>query len=442
VLKKKLIDIIKNKKLKAIAGLILFYVLSVSPLKAQKADYFIGSARYSFIDYENNIFLQTENNPEFISFYGKIDSLVRFGDRKVNILHFGGSHIQADIYTNQMRKRLIELSPDMNAGRGMIFPVKMAQTNNPSNFSVSYTGKWVFSKCTKSGNDSLLGLTGFSVTTSDSICSITVDPNRDSLIHYTFSRARVFHESTQYKLQIKTSDSIYFGNYNEKYGFTEFHLNNDQDIFTLLIHKDSCNDSFSLFGISIENDAPGIIYNSVGVNGAMLSSYLRCNLLPKHLSALSPDLVVFSIGTNEGNTLSFDSLAYINNYRKLLNLVKTTLPNVAILLTVPNDCYYHKKYTNKNTSVIRNIIYTLAEEKNCGIWDFYEVMGGFNSAQTWYSSKLMNFDRIHFNREGYLLKGDLFFSAFLRSWEWHIENYASFSFMEKSIDLHAQATIQ
>lgn len=441
MLKKNQTDIRIKRKLKTIC-LIFFCAFSILQLKAQKADYFIGSARYSFIDYEKNTFLQTEENADFVSFYEKLDSLVKFGDRKLNILHFGGSHIQADIYTNQMRKRLTQLSPDMNAGRGLIFPAKMAQTNNPSNFNVSYTGNWKFSKCTKPGNDSLLGLTGFSVTTNDSICSITVDPNRDSLIHYTFNRARVFHGPTHYKLQIKTTDSIYEGTYNETFGYTEFQLSNDQDVIVIQLLKDTINDSFSLFGISIENDAPGIVYNSVGVNGAMLSSYLRCNLLPKHLRALSPDLVVFSIGTNEGNTLNFDSLSYINNYKELLDLVKTTLPNTAILLTVPNDCYYRKKYTNKNTSVIRDIIYALADEKNCGVWDFYEVMGGFNSAQTWYSNRLMNFDRIHFNREGYLLKGDLFFSAFLKSWEWHIEKYASIQQVEKSIELQAHATIQ
>lgn len=421
---------------------IFLYTFNTSQVIAQKADYFMGLSRYPFINYENNMFHQTENNPYFNSFYTKFDSLVRFGDRKVNIIHFGGSHIQADIYTNQMRKRLTEIGPDMNGGRGLVFPVSMARSNNPSNYKVTYSGNWRFSKCTKPSDNNPLGLTGFSVTTSDSVCFVSIDPNRDSLISYTYNRAKVFHEPTNYTLYVHSNDSTYSGTYNDKNGCTEFELDGDQSVFTLEIKKDAkLNESFTLLGISVENDAPGIIYNSVGVNGAMLSSYLRCTLLPKHLGAISPDLLIFSIGTNEGNTTKFDSIGYLNNFRALLSMVKTALPDVAILLTVPNDCYYYKKYANKNTTIIRNIIYKLAEEQNCGVWDFYDVMGGFNSAQTWYSNKLMNYDRIHFNRNGYLLKGDLFFSAFLRSWEEHFEKYAKDQKKDEQNVLHARAAI-
>lgn len=417
--------------------LFLLFALNTQRIKAQNPDYFLGAKTYPFIDYEDNAFINTENNQSFITFYNKIDSLVRFGDRKINILHLGGSHIQADIYTNQVRKRFIELGPDMNAGRGLIFPVKMAQTNNPPNFSVSYTGKWSYSKCTKSDN-SILGLTGFSVTTYDSVASISINPNRDSLVHYTFTHVRVFHSPSYYKIHIKSIDSVYSGRYNNDYGYTEFKLPSDQEIINLQLARDSTNDSFSLYGISMENDASGIIYNSIGVNGAMLSSYLHCNLFSQQLKVISPEMIIISIGTNEGNTLHFDSLSYINNYRNLIDLVHNTLPEAAILLTVPNDCYYQKKYTNKNTSAIRNVIFTLAEEKNCGVWDFYKIMGGFNSSQIWYSNKLMGADRIHFNRDGYLLKGDLFFTAFLKSWESHIENNSAVKKQEISASLQLQ----
>jgi lysophospholipase L1-like esterase len=419
-----------------------FLVFTEQRTKAQNADDFLSTTNYPFINYTHNYFQNTEYNPYFISFYDKIDSLIRFGDRKINILHIGGSHIQADIYTNQIRKRLLQIGPDMNAGRGLIFPVKMAHTNNPSNFSVNYTGNWTYSKCTRAEDKDTLGLTGFSVTTNDSAGSIIINPNRDSMVRYTFNYVRIFHSPSHYRLTIKSKDSTYYGNYLKTLGYTEFNLADQQEILNLKLTRDSVNDSFTLYGISIENDASGIIYNSIGVNGAMLSSYLHCSLFTEQLKAVSPDLVIFSIGTNEGNTVHFDSLSYIDNYRKLINLVHNSLPGMAILLTVPNDCYYMKKYTNKNTAVIRKIIYNLAEENHCGIWDFYEIMGGYNSSQVWYSYKLMNTDRIHFNRDGYLLKGDLLFSAFLKSWDFHLEQSPSLSKLEKSKILPAQTAIR
>jgi lysophospholipase L1-like esterase len=135
--------------------------------------------------------------------------------------------------------------------------------------------------------------------------------------------------------------------------------------------------------------------------------------------------VVISIGTNEGNTREFDAEAYRNNYRQLLDSVRTAVPNAAILLTVPNDSYLYKRYTNKNTARIRQIIFETARNQNCGVWDFYSVMGGLNSAKAWYDQGLMKKDHIHFSKTGYLLKGDLFFTAFLKSWDDHLLQTAS-----------------
>ena len=41
-------------------------------------------------------------------------------------------------------------------------------------------------------------------------------------------------------------------------------------------------------------------------------------------------------------------------------------------------------------------------------------MGGFGSSQKWYKDEMMDKLRIHFSREGYLIKGDLFYEAFLK----------------------------
>jgi lysophospholipase L1-like esterase len=399
-------------------SLLLFLILILcSFVTAQESDYFLDRTRYSFIHYEENCFFVPDTNTNFTFFFNKVDSLIRFGDRKMNILHLGGSHIQADMYTDEMRTRLNQLGTDMNGGRGLIFPVKMAHSNNPVSFSVKYTGTWDYCKSTKIKDNCNMGLTGFSVSTRDSLCSIWIDPNCKKNIHYSFNRIRIFHEPSNYKLYISSNDSLFSGTYNEKYGYSLFDLNKDEDFFQLRIVKDTANDIFTLLGISLETDSPGITYNSVGVNGAMLSSYLNCKLLSKHMEAIAPDLLVFSIGTNEGNTKNFDSLRYISEYRKLLDISIQAAPKSAILLTVPNDCFLYKRSANTNTSKIRDIIYNLASEYHCGIWDFYTIMGGLNSSQYWYLEGLMRPDKIHFNEKGYVLKGDLFFSAFLKSWE-------------------------
>jgi hypothetical protein len=49
-------------------------------------------------------------------------------------------------------------------------------------------------------------------------------------------------------------------------------------------------------------------------------------------------------------------------------------------------------------------------------------MGGYGSSQKWYKAKLMQRDRIHFTNEGYKIKGDLLYEAFLK---W----FAEFSYL-------------
>jgi lysophospholipase L1-like esterase len=158
------------------------------------------------------------------------------------------------------------------------------------------------------------------------------------------------------------------------------------------------------------------------VNGAKLDSYLLCELFSPQLRSLNPDWVILSIGTNDGNTRHFDAQAYRNSYLRLLDSVRIAVPSATILLTVPNDSYLFKRYTNHNTARMRGIIFEIARIKHCSVWDFYSVMGGLNSAHIWFDKGLMSPDHIHFNRAGYLLKGKLFFQAFLNTWSGHLDS--------------------
>ena len=184
---------------------------------------------------------------------------------------------------------------------------------------------------------------------------------------------------------------------------------------------------FALSGIDLISNSAGVVYNSVGVNGAMLGSYLRCELYQKHLRAIHPDLIIISIGTNDGYTRRFDEDKYRNEYRELLSRTLEVTPEAALILTVPNDSYLYRRYVNPNTEKMKNIIREVAAEYHCAVWDFYRVMGGLNSSQTWYSLNLMQYDRIHFNRKGYQLKGDLFFSALLKAWENQLADFKIFT---------------
>ena len=55
----------------------------------------------------------------------------------------------------------------------------------------------------------------------------------------------------------------------------------------------------NIFGFNLQNDNNGVLYHSIGNNGAAYSSY---NSLPKFgesIANLRPDLVILALGTNE-----------------------------------------------------------------------------------------------------------------------------------------------
>lgn len=171
-----------------------------------------------------------------------------------------------------------------------------------------------------------------------------------------------------------------------------------------------------LYGFELLNDLPGISYNSIGINGAGLYTYLDNEHFLRDLKLSPPDYFAFSVGTNDGFVpyADFKPDAYKENLRKMMNIVLEANPHCAILLTVPNDCYYKKRYPNKNTARQREVIVELAKEYQCGVWDFYGFMGGLGSSNTWRMEGLMRGDYVHFTKEGYHLKGELYIDAFLK----------------------------
>jgi len=305
----------------------------------------------------------------------------------------------------------------MLGSRGFFFPYKIAQTNSPSNLWINYTGEWQTCKNTLHEPTMILGLSGITAELISDTGTIRVVARYDSLSHYDFNTIRIYCNATAdsfipevYPALVKQVTR------NQDAGYIQYDLSEYTDTLNLLICRSDSLNPFTLYGISLENGDPGITYTAIGVNGAMLKSYLQCSLFGEQLKSLEPDWIIISIGTNEGNTRNFDADSYRSEYIRMIYLIRNTAPEAAILLTVPNDSYLNKRYINNNTAVIRAIIYDLAKEHGCGVWDFYSIMGGLNSAKQWFNSGLMAKDHIHFNKQGYLLKGDLFFNAFLTSW--------------------------
>ena len=402
--------------------LLLFVTLSLS---AQK--YVLDSlspADSSLIHEKYNVLAYADSSKAFIRFFDKLDSVYRGENTKVHIFHIGGSHVQADIYSNKLRTYLQNMSPTAQGQRGFVFPFNLASTNNPVNYRIEGNKeRWKGFRSSVGKESSLWGLSGITAVLTDTMDILKISANyKNTTLHpYTFDRIRIFCDAPPAAFCIRVLDSLNFivsERRDTVAGFVEFQL--DKEIATLSLEirrTDSTgNPQFKLMGFELMNNHPGVEFTSIGVNGASFESYRRCTAFEKQLSLYKPDLFIISIGTNDGYTPDFDSLKYEAYYEAFLQMIWRVNPECAILLTVPNDVYYKKKYPNKNTRIQQSIIHRLARKHNMAVWDFYAVMGGLGSSQEWYHKNWMPRDRIHFTSTGYSIKSDLLLKALATQW--------------------------
>ncbi len=126
---------------------------------------------YDFINhYKNKLELSETSN--FNGFLEALNDLFINGERSVNIVHFGGSHIQADVWSHRIRQHFFNLIPQNIGGRGLVFPYRIIKTNGSPYVKFKSEGAWKGYRNSLLKHKSEFGLTGITAKTKDSITSI------------------------------------------------------------------------------------------------------------------------------------------------------------------------------------------------------------------------------------------------------------------------------
>jgi len=403
---------------------LFFYIwLCAIPMMAQTYSLDTIQEKYPFINWKANTIKLAEYSPAFKKLYKKFDTIARGGEEDLHIFHIGGSHIQADIYSNRLRSYLQTMSPTAKGQRGFVYPFSIAKTNNPGNYKIAYDGEWSGYRCSVRKDSVAWGLSGVTAVFKDSLANVKIEANGNNYHKkmYDFNKIRIFYDnwSNDYEISFQQDSLVTQITENKKAHFVEYTLNNAvQNIeFCIRRAEDVENAEFLMMGIELMNENKGVQYTSIGVNGGSFSYYDRCEYFDDQLLLYKPDLFIISVGTNDTYHPDFNPQEYKTYYTNFIKLIQKANPNCAVLLTVPNDAYYKKKFPNPRTRIAQKIIYEVAREQKMAVWDFYEIMGGFNSSKSWYANKLMARDRIHFTKKGYHIKADLLLQALANSWE-------------------------
>ena len=363
----------------------------------------------------------SKDSSKMMSFYKKIDELNQGKRKQVNIIHFGGSHLQAGFWTEVLMDGFQSLNK-YEGGGTFIFPFKIVKANSPHFFKSFTTGNWKRCRCaiSKEMCDNL-GVAGVAGITNDSANTFGFNLLANNH-HKKFNTLKVYHNfNSSFEFSFSQQMGVYFtrNDYKDK-GYSEFKFETLIDSVSFnLVKKNSDSPDFMLRGFSIENSSPGFYYGVMGVNGASTNSFLRCPLFVSELSTIPPDLVIFSLGVNDTHDPNFSKEAFKNRYDSLITLVKKASPNCAIMFTTVTDNYMTRKASNKRPIKAQEAMYELMEKHNACVYDLYAVMGGYKSIYKWYKAGFAAKDKVHFNAKGYKLIGNLMFDAINRSYEYN-----------------------
>ncbi len=171
---------------------------------------------------------------------------------------------------------------------------------------------------------------------------------------------------------------------------------------------------------AVASTGRGVEYSPLGVNGARAASILRWDrdLLAAQMDEASPQLIVLTYGTNEAGDHDDPMDQYEARLREVVRRIREATPDAACLLTGPTDRPIHEAMTDialpdPRVLQITEVQRRVALEWGCAFWDTHRTMGGPMSMADWAAAKMAARDLVHLNTRGYARLADLFLAALL-----------------------------
>ena len=379
----------------------------------------VSQGAYPFISYEADTLI---NPAQLQSFFDKLLKLENGDSSQLSILHIGDSHMQADFLSRQVRTRFQQRFG--NAGRGLVFPLRVAGTNEPTDYRSASNVNWTTGKIVGQNRDPEPGISGISVRTSQSGGYIDITTLNHDDLDYAFDQVTLLHAKDSLQFDCRITDSELKFGYLMSAADTENGTYQTWVPFTkptnfVRIQAEQTSESqnaATFNGMILKNSRPGVLYHSVGINGAHFSDYNTSPLFFAQINTLQPDLVIISLGTNEGANVKITVDEVVASVGMMVQKIRSQNPGACILITTPVDDFFRKKYKNPYLEAVQRALKQSAAAENVACWDLYNIGGGFGSCTAWRKAGLMQSDGVHFSKMGYALQGDLLYNAIIDSY--------------------------
>ncbi|MCX6278442.1 MAG: GDSL-type esterase/lipase family protein [Bacteroidetes bacterium] len=347
---------------------------------------------------------------------------------QVVVVHIGDSHVQAGYITQPLRAGLQEQFG--NAGVGIIFPYRVAKSNGPPGYLTAADTPWVASRNAAIHKTLPTGISGFTLSSNQTSPSFTVEFTSPEIYGNGASLLTVFHASRDSCLAFSVINEINGLTYpvidSVKDDATTFCLDDHPEKIRIRgIRKNDSALSATFYGMNLRSEEPGVIVHTIGVNGATFASYLRSEHFVEQLAELNPDLLIFSLGTNEAaNYKTFEPETFKATIDSLTSNIRNAGIKAAIMFTTPPGIYKpirKKRRTswkpNPTAETISNILRDYACANSMTSWDWHCIMGGATAMAKWKLKKMTDKRYIHFSSKGYVIQGMFLLEAINQSYK-------------------------
>lgn len=381
--------------------------------------------KYPFIHADRNEIIHAES---LDSVFEQLYLLRASQPLRLNILQIGDSHIQADFISSALRTDF--QTAFGNAGRGLVVPLHVAGTNESFNYRITSNVVCTSKRCVFVNDPMPIGIGGVTIRSFSDNTSFRIRSFNQPPLNYAFSKLTLFYQkdSSAFDFDVLDTAGRIIGSLHhaleDDYPFasrTDLPYNTND--ITLRVKKLSeQQNETTVYGLNLENDSSGVLFHSVGVNGAEAFQYVRAAFFAEQTQALQPRLIIISLGTNEAQRLPFDTKGTIAKLDSLVKALYFYNPKAKILITTPTDSYFRKKYYNNSLAALHTAMVQYAAENNIAIWDLYSIGGGYKSCYQWKRYGLMRSDGIHFTRQGYEFQGNLLYEAIVKAYNEYVQN--------------------
>jgi lysophospholipase L1-like esterase len=163
-----------------------------------------------------------------------------------------------------------------------------------------------------------------------------------------------------------------------------------------------------LLGAVVESDQPGVVLDTLGINGARAATPLAWDPTSwvELVAARAPELAVLAYGTNE---VFWETPVerYTKHYTELLSRLRRARGDLECLMVGPTDVAKEDGSSHPRVALIDAQQRKTAAGLGCAYFSLYRVMGGEGGFRRWAAANppLGGKDRVHLTARGYARLG-------------------------------------